>query len=131
MAAKTVPQHVNMPDTIINIYIEFATCPSDKDMMGPVEKMLQYDRMRQVPILGDDYRLRFDNRVYNKKQLVRRIVVNCDTQPEMIRTMEAHLHDPLNDAHGRGLLPWWEIVIFEVSPSWGLDDIGDYRKPCY
>ena len=117
MAALVLPKRLNMPEPVINIFIEFdeTKCPTDDDVMKlVVSQLMQYDRLARIPKLDSNDKLRFhDDITYDSNKLIRRIIV---PKGELLHTVaQRHLHDPLNDPKVRGLLPWWEILILEVS----------------
>lgn len=118
IAGKVLPDHVDFPDSVINIYMEFAEgkCPSDEDLVTLIrEKLLAYERLRQLPVVDKNSgRLSFlPLPSLDAQQLVRRITLET-TKGGMYETIQQHLHDPLDDIHGRGALPWWEILVIEV-----------------
>jgi hypothetical protein len=117
MAAVVLPDHVNMPEPVINIFIEFEACPTQEDLMTlVVAKLLQYDRLAKIPILDSQQHLCLQDDIsYDCNKLVRRVVVH--EGEELHKVAQKHLHDPLNDPKQRGLLPWWEILILDVSKS--------------
>jgi len=122
LAARALPDRVNQPDPIINVYIEFdaGNCPTEQQILdGVVSKLLKYDRLGKVPFLDDKEHLHFETKPYNPRDLIRRIPVpaassttNCHDDG-LLKIIESHLHDPLNAPKTRGELPWWEIIILE------------------
>ena len=116
LAACTLPESVNQPDPIINIYVEFEDqCPSELDIMKHlVQKLLGYERMAKIPVLDKKEQLSFEDFPYDARQLIRRIPLEAsDNDTHLYHMIQAHLHDPLNAPKVRGQLPWWEILLLE------------------
>ncbi|CAB9515815.1 Putative diacyglycerol O-acyltransferase [Seminavis robusta] len=125
MASMCIPKRHNMPDPIINIFIEFAQCPTEEDMMNlVVAKLLQYERLATIPVVDQQEQLSFHQMPFDTQKLVRRILVNNNTKEcePLHKVAERHLHDPLDDPKGRGKLPWWEILL--------LDNQGTGNSAC-
>ena len=116
LAACILPDRVNQPNPTINVYVEFQDeCPTDQDFLEHlVQKLLHYERLAKIPVLSASEQLRFEDIPYNPRQLIRRISLPAsDDDTQLYKTIEAHLHDPLNAPAMRGQLPWWEIVVLE------------------
>lgn len=78
LASCPIPARVNLPDPTINVFIEFQEqCPTEQDVMDHlVMKLLNYDRLAKIPVLGKDHQLRFEESelgAYDPRQLLRRI----------------------------------------------------------
>lgn len=117
LAAKVIPENANLPDAVINAVILFEkrSCPTDEDVLEQVvKKMLKYERLSAIPVLGKDERLSFEPGSYDPKDLIRRLQVDDNDDSSLYATIRKHIHDALNDPKQRGYLPWWEIMIIEV-----------------
>lgn len=118
MAAKVIPEHANLPDPVINAVMLFEkrSCPTVDDVLEQVvKKLLKYERLSAVPVLGKDEHLSFEPGSYDPKDLIRRLEIDEDDDSSLYATIRKHIHDALNDPKQRGYLPWWEIMIIEVS----------------
>lgn len=128
LAKVTMPSYVNYPDPIINATILFDhdTCPTTQDVITDmILPLLQkYDRFGKIPMLSKKDRiLTFRNPLIplDPKKMVRRITIhendtqdnhNNDNDKKLYDTIQTHLHDSLS---ARKELPWWEILLVDVS----------------
>jgi hypothetical protein len=121
LAAKVFPAHVHYPDPVIHAVIFFAAdaSPTEHDILHHVvHPLLQYQRLSHIPVLDEAERLSFEPGSYDPKRLIRRFSVKSDTEDAdtdaaLFKIIQEHLHDALDDPHGRGRLPWWEILLID------------------
>ncbi len=96
---------------MINAMLLFNDCPSPQAVVDQiVKRFLEYERFAIIPE-PEQGTSRYCPKDLDPNRLVRHIVIKGDKELTL-ETLNEHLFDPVSESDD---LPWWEVLIIEVS----------------